>query len=78
MSAAELLEQVKALPLSERIELANRLWADLAEEGHDPDLAPEEVAELDRRAEEALAHPERSRPLDDVLADIEKRVRARR
>jgi hypothetical protein len=41
-------------------------------------LSPEQIAELDRRAERALAHPERCRPLDDVVADIEKRFRVSR
>jgi putative addiction module component (TIGR02574 family) len=73
MSAAELLEQAKALPLEDRIDLAKQLCGSLAEEGHhiDDDLTPAEVAELDRRAENALAHPERCRPLDDVVDEGE-------
>ena len=77
MSAAELFEQAKNLPLSERIELANQLRDNIAEEAPDSDLTAEELAELDQRAERALAHPERCRPLDDAIADIEKRFRAR-
>jgi putative addiction module component (TIGR02574 family) len=77
MSAAEIMKAAKALPLEQRIELAQELWDDIAEQGFDPDLTPEQIAELDRRTERALAHPERCRPLEDVVADIEKRFRAK-
>ena len=74
MSATELLKQAKALPLEERIDLAKQLCGSLAEEGHhiDDDLTPAEAAELDRRAENALAHPEQCRLLDDVVAEGER------
>ena len=80
MSAAELFEQAKTLPIEERAELFNQLCENLAEEGHDfdPDLTPEQPAELDRRAEQALSNPERCRPLEDVLSEIEERSRGRK
>lgn len=77
MSATEILKAAKALPLDQRIELAQELWEDITENGYELDLTPEQVIELDRRAEEALKHPERCRPLEEVVADIEKRFRAR-
>ena len=78
MSATEILEAAKALPQEERIKLAQDFWEIITEDGCDPDLTPEQIAELDRRADRALAHPERCRPLDDVVADMEKRFRAKR
>jgi putative addiction module component (TIGR02574 family) len=80
MSAAELLEKAKALPIEERAELASQLRENLAEEGYDigSDLTQSQVAELDRRAERAVLHPEQCRPLDDVLRDIERRSRAKK
>ena len=78
MSATELYEQVKNLPLAERIELAHRLCEDIAEEQNEPDLTSAQRAELDRRAERALAHSDRCRPLEDVILDIEAKFRARK
>jgi hypothetical protein len=49
----------------------------LSEESEDA-FTPEEIAELDRRAEYALAHPESCRPLEEVVADIERRFRGKR
>ena len=74
MSATQILEQIHRLPLAEQYEVAEKVL----EEYFDDELTPEQIAELDRRAERALAHPERCRPLEDVVADIEKRFRARR
>jgi hypothetical protein len=75
MSAAQaqVLAQLDRLPFEEQREVFEQL-----RDKFDDTLTPEQIAELDRRAERALAHPERCRPLDDVVADIEKRFRAAR
>ena len=73
MSATQVMEQVNRLPFEEQREVFEQL-----REKFDDKLTPEQIAELDRRAERALAHPERCRPLDEVVADIEKRFRATR
>lgn len=72
MSATQVLEQLDKLPFEEQREVFEQL-----REKFEGELTPGQVAELDRRAERALAHPERCRPLDDVVADIEKRFRAK-
>ena len=72
MSATQVLEQLDKLPFEEQREVFEQL-----REKFEGELTPEQVAELDRRAEHALAHPERCRPLDDVVADIENRFRAK-
>lgn len=72
MSAAQVMEQVNKLPCEEQREVFEQL-----RDKFDDELTPEQIAELDRRAERALAHPELCRPLDDVVADIEKRFRAK-
>jgi plasmid stabilization system protein ParE len=73
MSATQVMEQVDKLPFEEQREVFEHL-----RDKFDDALTPEQIAELDRRAERALAHPELCRPLDDVVADIEKRFRAKR
>jgi hypothetical protein len=72
MSAAQVLKQLDKLPFEEQRTVFEQLREKFGDE-----LAPEQIAELDRRAERALAHPERCRPLDDVVADLEKRFRAK-
>jgi hypothetical protein len=66
------MDLLEKLPVEEQREVFEQL-----RDKFDDELTPEQIAELDRRAERALAHPERCRPLDDVIADMEKQFRAR-
>jgi putative addiction module component (TIGR02574 family) len=72
MSAAQVLEQIDKLPLEEQREVFEQL-----RDRFDDELTPEQIAELERRAAEARAHPERCRPMEDVFADIEKRFKSK-
>jgi putative addiction module component (TIGR02574 family) len=72
MSSAQVLDLLEKLPIEEQREVFEQL-----REKFDDELTPEQIAELERRAAEARAHPERCRPLEDVFADIDKRYRAR-
>lgn len=74
MSASEILEQIRQLPPQEQREVFERL----RDEFDDEPLSAEQIAELDRRAEEALKHPERGRPAEEVFAEIEQRLRAKK
>lgn len=57
---------------AERIQLAEELWDSLEPE-HLPPLDGETAAELDRRLEELRRHPDRGRPWQEVLREIEER-----
>jgi hypothetical protein len=54
------------LPPEEQSEVAEQVWAEFG--GMEDELTPEEAA---------LAHPERCRPLEEVIADLEKRSHVR-
>lgn len=73
MSATEILAAAKALPLEERIEIAQGLWEDIAGNGYDPDLTPEQMAELDRRLADFEQNPRAGIPLEQVKAEMRQR-----
>jgi len=77
MSAAEILERIRDLPPDEQRGLVEQIVQEFSgmTDGGEPDLSPGQIAELDRRAERALAHPERCRPFDEVFGEIEARFR---
>src|SRR2546430_2219786 len=54
---ADLFEAAKALPLPERMELAEALWESITGEGHEPPFTPAQADELDRRLGEHRAGP---------------------
>ena len=75
MSATEILEELRRMPEAERRELVESIELEFGD--FDDELTPEQVAELDRRAEDALRHPGRGKPVDQVFGEIEERLRAK-
>ena len=69
MSATQVLEQIDKLPFEEQREV----FEQLREKFDDDELTPEQIAELDRRAEDALKHPGRGVPWEQVQADLKKK-----
>ena len=73
MSATQVLEQVEKLPFEEQREVFEHL-----REKFDDVLTPEQIAELERRAEDALKNPGRGKPVEQVFAEIEERLLAKK
>ena len=73
MSATQVLKQIHKLPFEEQREVFEQLRDEF-----DDELTPEQIAELDRRAEDALKNPGRGTPVEEVSAEIRKRLLARK
>jgi putative addiction module component (TIGR02574 family) len=76
MSATEILEQIRRLPPVEQSEVVKRIREEFG--GLDDKLTPEQVAELDRRAEDALRNPGRGKPVERVFVEVQQRLLARK
>jgi putative addiction module component (TIGR02574 family) len=76
MSAADILDQIRKLPETERRELVKRIENEFAD--FDDELTPEQIAELERRAEEMRQHPERGVPWERVQAELRDRLKSRK
>jgi putative addiction module component (TIGR02574 family) len=71
MSAPEILEQIRRLPDNERREVAERVLEEFG--GLDDELTPEQIAELDRRAEDALKNPGRGVSLEEFISEMRQK-----
>jgi putative addiction module component (TIGR02574 family) len=71
MSAAQILEQIEKLPPEERQEVVEMVWEKYG--NFDDELAPEQIAELERRAEEFRKNPQAGIPWEQVRDNARKR-----
>ena len=76
MSKAEILEELRRMPEGERRELVETIELEFGD--FDDELTPEQIAELDRRAEELRKNPESGIPWKQVRAEAKQRLKARR
>ena len=76
MSATEILEQIRRLPPAEQHEVVEKIREEFGD--IDDDLTPEQIAEFDRRAEDALKNPGRGTPIEEVSVEIRKRFLAKK
>jgi putative addiction module component (TIGR02574 family) len=78
MGVAEIIEQIRALPPQEQHEVIEKIREEYGD--FDDELTPEQIAELERRAEELRKHPERGIPWEQVrdltaqqIAELDRR-----
>ena len=76
VSATEIVEQIRKLPPDVRREVVEQLRDEFAELSDD--LIPEQAAELERRADDALKHPGRGKPAEQVFTEIRDRLGAKK
>jgi putative addiction module component (TIGR02574 family) len=78
-NATKTLEELRKLPVDQRIQLVEDLWDTIADDtlGESIGVSPELAAELDRRLEEYRSDPGSARPMEDVLARLRGLVRDR-
>jgi putative addiction module component (TIGR02574 family) len=68
MSATEILEELRRMPEAERRELVETIEKEFGD--FNDELTPEQIAELDRRAEEALKNPGRGIPWEQLRDEL--------
>jgi putative addiction module component (TIGR02574 family) len=56
------IQELRQLPIPERIQLVKELWDSIADESPAIDLSAEQIAELDRRLNALDAQPESGTP----------------
>ena len=76
MSAAEIPEQIRHLPVAEQYEVAERAHEECG--GISDELTPEQIAEFERRADELRKDPRLGIPWEQVRAEAKQRLKARR
>ena len=68
------VEQLRELPVEDRLQIVGELWDSIAEDSSSLKLTPDQLAELDRRLDDLEKNPSEGRPWEEVRADIEKRL----
>ncbi len=66
MADSSLPPEIRELPVSERIDLVERIWDSIVEDQGQVELTDAQKAELDRRLAEREESPERGSSWDDV------------
>ena len=69
-----MLGSLRELSITERIQLVEDLWDSIADDQEALSLSEEQRAELDRRLDAYEVDGVRGRKVDDVMADIRKRL----
>lgn len=70
----DLLEEAKKRPFAEKLQLVEDLWDAIAEEAARRPLSAAQKNLRDARMKAHQADPNRGRPADEVLREIEQRL----
>jgi putative addiction module component (TIGR02574 family) len=75
MSAAEIIERMRELPAEQKRKVVEQIWAEFGNElgWVDPDLTPEQAAELDRRLDNFEKNPHEGVSWEQLQADLRNR-----
>lgn len=69
-----MVKHLRNLPLEDRIQLVQELWDSIAADRNLLPLTPEQRAELERCLDAYEASDRQSRPAEDVIAEIKKKL----
>jgi len=72
---SQLVQQARALPLEQRVELIDALWETVAAEGYEPPLTQLQAEELDRRLAAHRRHPEDVIPWESIKQELNEKYR---
>ena len=70
----DLLEEAKKRPFAEKMQLVEDLWDAIAEEATQRPLSAAQKSLLDARMKAHQTDPNRGRPAEEVLREIEQRL----
>jgi putative addiction module component (TIGR02574 family) len=76
MSGTEILEELRRMPEAERRELVEAIDMEFGDSNDE--LSPEQIAELERRAEEFRKNPHDGIPWETVQAELPERLKRRK
>lgn len=66
------IQAIRQLSVDERLALVEAIWDSLAEDADALPLTDAQRSELERRLAEYQAHPERTRPWEEVREELER------
>jgi putative addiction module component (TIGR02574 family) len=71
MNPSQVLQEWETWPLDQQLELMHAMWDRLGI-GWEPEVTDELKAELDRRMEDLVKHPEKALTLEEVLKRVKE------
>jgi putative addiction module component (TIGR02574 family) len=72
---SQLVQQARALPLAQRVELIDALWEPVAAEGYEPPLTQQQAEELDRRLAARRRNPDDVIPWESIKEELNENRR---